>query len=79
MVYIYRILWLLFYVPIFLLQVIIFTFSLFLFSFITGFYYIKTGSIENTPGIFIPGKLSELLNKYYIKLGNKIENKNTKS
>ena len=57
-----------FYIPIFILELILFGLSIPFFIFICVFYYIKTGSVENTPDIFIPLRLVVWLDDKYKEL-----------
>lgn len=61
MIYVYRILWLLFCIPTMILAILIFFIGIPVFV-IAGFvWYVKTGNADNTPDILIPGKLSAWL------------------
>lgn len=63
MIYIYRILWLIFLIPSFIVEFLLFTISIPLFIIAGMAYFIKTGDVENTPDIFIPGYIAVKL--YY--------------
>ena len=68
MIYIYRFLWMIFYIPIFILELILFGLSIPFFIFVCAFYYVKTGDVENTPNIFIPLRLVIWLDDKYKEL-----------
>lgn len=57
MIYIYRALWVLFYIPVLILKLVIFIIGILIFIIANFIWYVKTGNVENTPDIFIPGKL----------------------
>lgn len=68
MIYIYRFLWMVFYMPIFVLELILFGLGIPFFIFVCAFYYVKTGDVENTPDIFIPLRLVVWLDDKYKEL-----------
>ena len=70
MIYFLRILWVLFYIPVFLLECITFLLGIFISPFVDGIVYIKTGEYKD----FNPGIISEYIEKEYDKLKDKIEN-----
>lgn len=72
MIYVYRTLWLIFYVPIFITEILLFAVSIPLFIIGSIIYFIKTGDIENTPDIFVPFKMSIMLDYWYKDLLEKI-------
>lgn len=49
MIYIYRLFWLIGYIPLFLLECLMFLLLMFTYPFVGGFYFIKTGNAENIP------------------------------
>ena len=63
MIYIYRTLWLIFLIPLFIIEFLLFAISIPLFIIAGTVYFIKTGDVENTPDIFIPGYMATKL--YY--------------
>lgn len=69
MIYIYRFLWLLFYIPIFFIELIMFSLMLLTLPIIGIFYFIKDGHLENTPYqiinpiMYVDVKYKELLDK----------------
>ena len=65
MIHIYRTIWLLFYFPIFIIELILFVIGILLFSIGCIIYFIKCGDIEETPDWMVPGKLSVLLDYWY--------------
>lgn len=65
MIYIYRTLWLLFYVPIFIIELLLSVISLPIMFIAFVISYIITGDIYNIPEIFIPGRLAILLDYWY--------------
>ena len=68
MIYIYRALWYLFYIPVLIIEIVICTIGIPV-LFIAGFiWYVKTGDIENTPDIFNLGKLAEVIEDFYLDL-----------
>ena len=65
MIYVYRILWLLFYIPTMILAILIFFIGIPVFIIAGFFWYVKTGDVNNTPQILIVGVLSaRLICKY---------------
>ena len=65
MIYIYRILWLLFYIPIFIFEMAMFTLSIPVFFIACAVYYIKTGNIEETPDGFLPWEAVVKIDYWY--------------
>lgn len=49
MIYVYRLLWLIGYIPVFLLELVMFIVLMFTYPIVGAFYFIKTGDVENTP------------------------------
>ena len=69
MIYILRTLWVLFYIPIFLIECIAFLLGVIIYPFVVGIAYIKTGNESN----YSSGMIAEKIEKVYGKLKNKIE------
>ena len=65
MIYIYRTLWLLFYVPIFIIELLLIVTSIPIMFIAFVISYIIIGDIYNTPEIFIHGRLAILLDYWY--------------
>lgn len=69
MIYIYRSLWVVGYVPLFILELFAFILTLFTYPIVGVFYFIKTGNVENIPYepilpmLWLDGKYKKLLNK----------------
>lgn len=72
MIYILRTLWILFYIPVFLLECITFVLGVFISPCLNGIKYIKMGEY----GDFNPAIVSEYIEKEYDKLREQIENLN---
>ena len=68
MIYIYRILWLVFYIPVFAIEIALFALSIPMFFTACLVYFIKCGDIEQGPDWCLPGNTSLLFNKWYNKL-----------
>ena len=75
MIYVYRFLWVLFYIPVFVIEMVLFTLGILLCPFICWGYYIKHGNLnmEDThgllsPDILYPDYLPIKLDKFYNKL-----------
>lgn len=49
MIYIHRLLWLIGYIPLFILESIMFLLLVFIYPFVGAFYFVITGSAENIP------------------------------
>ena len=69
MIYILRTLWVLFYIPIFLLECIAFILGIFISPFVDSITYIKTGEYGN----YYAAMMAEYIEKEYGKLKDKIE------
>ena len=65
MIYIYRTLWVLFYIPILIIEMVIFVIGIPVYIMAGFIWYVKTGDVENTPDIFIPGKLVLTIDYFY--------------
>lgn len=65
MIYIYRILWLIFYVPLFIVALVSFIMNIILFFVVVLVYFIKEGDVEKAPDWCIPGKLAEKVINWY--------------
>ena len=70
MIYLLRTLWVLFYIPVFLLECIAFLFGVIIYPLVVGIAYIKTGKESN----YSSGMIAEKIEKVYCKLKDKIEN-----
>ena len=68
MIYIKRFLWVLGWVPIFIIGLILCLISVFSFPVIAMLYYIKNGDVETTPDKFLPMYCTIQLEKVYRKL-----------
>ena len=66
MKYILRTLWLIGYIFVFMLAIICFFISIFIYPIVGAFYFVKTGDVENTP--FTPEFLATKLDTTYKKL-----------
>ena len=77
MIYICRFIWLIGYVPLFILECIMIFILLLTYPFVGVFYFIKTGSCENIPYYFITPVMD--LDDRYKKLLLKIEDHDTTS
>lgn len=69
----FRFIWLVFYIPVFILECIILFFTFITYPFVGAFYFVKTGDVENTP--YEPITPMLYIDKMYKKLLTKIENK----
>lgn len=69
MIYILRTLYTLFYIPVFLLEGIVFLFGVIIYPLVVGIAYIKTGKESN----YSSGVMAEYIEKIYGKLKDKIE------
>jgi hypothetical protein len=69
MIYFYRTLYALFYIPFFLLECIAFLFGVIIYPLVEGIAYIKTGKESN----YSSGMIAEKIEKEYGKLKDKIE------
>lgn len=65
MIYIYRALWVLFYIPVLIIEMVIFIIGIPVYIISCFIWYVKTGDIENTPDIFVPGKLILTIDEFY--------------
>lgn len=66
MKYIFRILWLIGYIPVFVFILICFTIMLFTYPFVVAFYFIKTGNCNNIT--FTPDVTPIIIDNTYKKL-----------
>lgn len=66
MIYVYRFLWVLFYIPVFVIEMVLFTLGILLCPFICWGYYIKHGNLNMD--ILYPDYLPIKLDKFYNKL-----------
>ena len=66
MKYIFRTLWVIGYIPVFILTAITFLAMIFVYPLIRAFYFIKTGDCENCP--FTPDVLAGFMDNKYKKL-----------
>ena len=73
MIYLYRTLWLVFYIPILIIGFLMFVLSILLFAIGCVIWFVKTGDIEDTPDELIPFKLTVMLFNWYNELLEKIE------
>ena len=73
MIYIYRILWLIFYIPVFIIELISFIIGIPLYIIMGLITFIYCGDIEETPDWSIPGRLAVLLDYLYKRLLYKFE------
>lgn len=68
MIYIYRFLWLVGYVPVFMISIFAFILTIFTYPIVGAFYFIKTGNAENIPYepilplVWLDDKYKKLLN-----------------
>ena len=65
MIYIYRTLWLLLYMPILALEILIFTIGIPILIVSLIVCYIVTGDVDSIPDVCVPGKLSVMLDEWY--------------
>lgn len=65
MIYVYRTLWLLFYLPILIIELILFIIGIPLLFACCILYFIKCGDVEEAPDWCVPGKLSVMLHYWY--------------
>jgi hypothetical protein len=72
MIYIKRFLWVLGWVPVFILGLTLGFASMLLFPLIGLFYYIKNGDVETTPDKYLPIRCSIQLENVYRKLEPKL-------
>jgi len=72
MIYIKSFLWVLGWVPVFILGLILCFVSVFSSPFIAMFYYIKNGDVETTPDKFLPMLCASQLENAYRKLEPKL-------
>lgn len=78
MIYLYRILWLIGNIPLFVLEGIMFLVLMFTYPIVGAFYFIKTGDVENIPYLFYePVKYID--NKYCELLKMQISNYKSKN
>ena len=71
MIYIYRILWLLFLIPVRVIEIIIFLLQIPLFVIAAIITFIICGDVEKTSDWFVPGRLVVLLDDWYRDLIDK--------
>jgi hypothetical protein len=69
MIYFYRTLYALFYIPFFLLECIAFLFGFIIYPLVVGIAYIKTGKVCD----YSSGMIAEKIGKVYGKLKERIE------
>jgi hypothetical protein len=69
MIYILRTLWVLFYIPVFLLECIAFLFGVIIYPLVVGIAYIITGKESD----YSSGMIAEKIEKGYSKLKERIE------
>jgi hypothetical protein len=69
MIYILRTLWVLFYIPVLLLECITFLLGVIIYPLVVGIAYIKTGKESD----YSSGVIAEKIGKVYGKLKDKIE------
>lgn len=69
MIYILRTLWVLFYIPIFLIECIAFLLGAIIYPLVVGIAYIKTGKESN----YSSGVMAMFIEKKYSKLKEQIE------
>lgn len=72
MIYIYRIMWLLFLLPVRIIEIIIFLLQVPLFIISAIITFIMCGDVERTPDWCVPGRLAKLLDNWYADLIDKI-------
>lgn len=65
MIYIYRIIWLLFLIPVRVIEIIIFLLQIPLFFIAAAITFVMCGDVEKTLDWCIPGKLALLLDHWY--------------
>ena len=65
MIYIYRALWYLFYIPVLIIEFVICTIGIPVYIMAGFIWYVKTGDVENTPDKFIPGNLVSAIDYFY--------------
>ena len=65
MIYLYRILWLIFYVPLLIVALALFIMSIILFFVVVLVYFVKEGDIEKAPNPCIPVVLVEKIINWY--------------
>lgn len=66
MKYIFRTLWLIGYIPVFIFMFVCFLIMIFTYPLIGAFYFIKTGNCENTPPT--PDVIPTIIDNAYKKL-----------
>lgn len=69
----FRFIWLVFYIPVFILECIIFLLTIITYPFVGAFYFVKTGDVEKTP--YDPMTPILYVDKMYKKLLLKVENR----
>jgi len=75
MIYLYRFLWVMFYIPVIVFTFLIFILSIPIFALVRLFYFIKTGDEDCTPDEPIPFELVALIFSWYTNILEKIEEK----
>ena len=78
MIYLYRTLWLVFYIPILIIGFLMFVLSIPLFGIACAIWFVKTGDVEDAPDDLIPFKLTVMFFNWYNELLEKIEGNHTK-
>ena len=73
MIYIYRILWLFFYVPVFVAELILCVLGMPFFLIMGMVAFVKYGDVEKTPDWTTPGELAIRVDYWYRGLMDKIE------
>ena len=65
MIYIYRTLWLLFYLPLFIIEILLFIIGIPVFIISAVISFIIYGDVEKTSDWYIPGRLSVVIDYWY--------------
>ena len=65
MIYVYRTLWLLFYLPLFVIEILLLIIGIPVFIISIVISFIIYGDVEKTPDWYIPGKLSVVIDCWY--------------